>query len=130
MTSSTRRAAALLLATFVIGAAAGAAAMAYTSHDRGLPSPQGRAAWYLDHLTRNLDLTPVQRDSVKAVLGRYTPVMDSLMSEIRPRLDTVRTAMRTEITRFLDSGQQKQYEEMRRKHERERERMAGGSHGR
>lgn len=126
MISSTRRAAVLLLATFVLGAAAGAAAMAYASRT---PAPaQGRAAWYLDHLTRSLDLTPLQQDSVKAVIDRYNPAMDSLMSEIRPRLDTVRTAMRAEITRFLDPKQQKEYEEMRQKHERERK--AGGSNGR
>ena len=128
MISSTRRAAFLLVATFVLGAVTGAAVMGYTSHRPDRPSSQGRAAWYLDHLTRNLDLTPVQQDSVKAVLGRYTPAMDSLMSEIRPRLDTVRTAMRSEIARFLDPRQQKEYEEMRQKHERER--TAGGSHGR
>ena len=127
MISSTRRAVVLLLATFVLGAAAGAGRdgvrLAHAPRQ-----PQGRAAWYLDHLTRNLDLTPVQQDSVKAVLDRYTPAMDSLMSEIRPRLDTVRTAMRAEITRFLDPRQQKEYEAMRQKHEQERK--AGGSNGR
>jgi Spy/CpxP family protein refolding chaperone len=126
MISSTRRAVVLLIATFAIGAAVGAAAMAYTS--RTAPQPQGRAAWYLDRLTRNLDLTTMQQDSVKAVLDRYTPAMDSLMSEIRPRLDTVRAAMRTEITRFLDPKQQKEYEAMQQK--RDQERKAGGSNGR
>ncbi|MBP2646494.1 MAG: hypothetical protein H6Q77_118 [Gemmatimonadetes bacterium] len=127
MISSTRRAAALLLATFVLGAAAGAALMAYATHPPASPPGKGRSAWYLDHLTRNLALTPVQQDSVKAVLDRYTPAMDSLMSEIRPRLDTVRTAMRSEIARFLDPRQQKEYDEMRQKHERERK--AGRANG-
>lgn len=126
MISSTRRAVVLLLATFVLGAAAGAALTAYASH--APPPRQGRSAWYLDHLTRNLHLTPVQRDSVKAVLARYTPAMDSLMSEIRPRLDTVRSAMRAEINGFLDPRQQKEYDAMRQKHEQERK--AGGSNGR
>lgn len=128
MISSTRRATLLLLATFVLGAAAGAAVMAWGSHPPAAAPAQGRAAWYLDHLTRSLDLTPVQRDSVKAVIDRYTPAMDSLMSEIRPRLDTVRTAMRSEIARFLDPRQRKEYEAMRQKHEQERK--AGGSNGR
>jgi Spy/CpxP family protein refolding chaperone len=128
MISSTRRAAVLLLATFVLGAAAGAGLMAYASRTPPLPPAQGRAAWYLHHLTRNLDLTAVQQDSVKAVLDRYTPAMDSLMSEIRPRLDTVRTAMRAEIARFLDPAQEKEFDAMRQKHERDR--LAGGSNGR
>ena len=128
MISSTRRAAVLLIATFVLGVAAGAAGMAYTSHPAAPPSAKGRAAWYLEHLTHNLDLTAVQQDSVKAVIDRYTPAMDSLMNEIRPRLDTVRAAMRSEIARFLDPRQQKEYEEMRQNHERERK--AGGANGR
>jgi hypothetical protein len=128
MISSTRRAAVLLLATFALGTALGAAGMAYRSRTPPPPPVQGRAAWYLDHLTRNLHLTPVQQDSVKGVLDRYTPTMDSLMREIRPRLDTVRAAMRAEIARFLDPAQQKEYEAMRQKHERERQ--AGGSNGR
>ena len=61
-------------------------------------------------------------------LDRYTPAMDSLMSEIRPRLDTVRAAMRTEITRFLDPKQQKEYEAMQQK--RDQERKAGGPNAR
>lgn len=126
MISSTRRAVVLLVATFVLGAAAGAAAMAYGT--RTPPPPEGRAAWYLDRLTKNLHLTRVQQDSVKAVLDRYSPAMDSLMSEIRPRLDTVRAAMRTEITRFLDPKQQKEYEAMQQK--RDQERKAGGANGR
>lgn len=126
MISSTRRAAMLLVATFVLGAAVGGAVMAYAS--RAPAPPQGRAAGYLDRLTRTLDLTRVQQDSVKAVLDRYTPEMDSLMNEIRPRLDTVRAAMRMEITRFLDPRQQKEYEVMQQK--RDQERKAGGSNGR
>ncbi len=126
MISSTRRAALLLVATFVLGAAVGAAATAFAS--RTPPPPQGRAAGYLDRLTRTLDLTRAQQDSVKVVLERYTPAMDSLMNEIRPRLDTVRAAMRTEITRFLDPKQQKEYLEMQQK--RDQERKAGGSNGR
>ena len=127
MISSTRRAALLLVGTFVLGAAVGAAATSYATGDRSGP-PRSRGAWYLDHLTRNLDLSAVQRDSVKAVIGRYTPAMDSLMGEIRPRLDTVRTAMRAEITQFLDDKQRKEYEEMQREHERERK--AGGTNAR
>ena len=95
---------------------------------RARPRSHRGARLYLDRLTRNLDLTPVQQDSVKAVLDRYTPAMDSLMSEIRPRLDTVRAAMRTEITRFLDPKQQKEYVAMQQK--RDQERKAGGSNGR
>ena len=128
MISSTRRAAVLLLVTFVLGIAVGAAAMGYRSRVPSSPPTRGRTAWYLDHLKRNLDLTPVQQDSVRAVLDRYTPAMDSLMSEIRPRLDSVRITMRAEIARFLDPKQQKEYDAMRQKHERDRQ--AGGWNGR
>ncbi len=128
MISSARRAALLLVATFVLGAATGAAAMAYAAHAPAPPPSKSRSAWYLDHLTSNLDLSPVQRDSVKAVLDHLTPAMDSLMAEVRPRMDSLRAMTRAEITRFLDPRQQKEYEAMRQKHEQERK--AGGSNGR
>jgi hypothetical protein len=48
-------------------------------------------------------------------------MMDSLMREIRPRLDTVRAAMREQIAAHLTPAQRQEYEEMRRQHEKERQ---------
>jgi len=109
MIASRWRAALLLVATFAAGAAAGALVAART-HDR----PRGpRQEWYLRHLDRELGLSATQRDSVRAVLERYGPTMDTIMAEVRPRLDSVRAGMRTEIGRFLDAQQRSEFERMR-----------------
>lgn len=128
MISSARKAAILLAATFILGALVGAAGMAVAERRNERPRWERRSDWYLDHLSRNLQLTAAQRDSVSAVLGRYRPVMDSLMQEIRPRLDTVRAAMREAIASHLTEDQREEYEEMRRQHDRERH-GKGGDNG-
>lgn len=121
MISSARKAAILLLATFILGALVGAAGMAVAERRAERPRWERRSNWYLEHLSRNLELTVAQRDSVGAVLERYRPMMDSLMREIRPRLDTVRAAMREQIAAHLTPAQRQEYEEMRRQHEKERQ---------
>jgi Spy/CpxP family protein refolding chaperone len=117
MISSARKAVILLAATFVLGALVGAAGMAVAERRTERPRWERRSNWYLDHLSKNLDLSSTQRDSVGAVIARYRPVMDSLMQEIRPRLDTVRAAMRDQIASHLTPAQRQEYEEMRRHHE-------------
>ena len=120
MISSARKAAILLVATFILGALVGAAGMAVAERRTERPRWERRSTWYLDHLSRNLELSDAQRDSVGAVLGRYRPVMDSLMQEIRPRLDTVRAAMREQISAYLTPEQHREFEEMRHQHEKDR----------
>jgi hypothetical protein len=127
MISTMRRAVVLLVATFVLGVSAGIAGTTWYWRQQDQRASASRAGWYLAHLTHSLDLSTSQQDSVKAVLDRYGPSMDSLMDQIRPRLDTVRTAMRTEIARFLDPRQQKEYDAMR---QHDRERKAGGTNAR
>ena len=125
MISSTRKAVLLLIATFILGALTGAAGMAVAER-KSESLPRDRRTEYLEHLTRTLGLSRPQRDSVGAVLDRYRPTMDTLMQEIRPRLDTVRAAMRVEIAKHLSPKQQKEYEEMQQQRDRERK---DGGHG-
>jgi hypothetical protein len=120
MISTQRKAFLLLGLAFLAGLLTGGAAIAMASRGDDGPRPGRRAAWYLDHLSRSLDLSAGQRDSVRSVLDRYGPRMDTLMQEIRPRLDTLRSEMRGEIERFLDEGQRKEFERMRQQHQRER----------
>jgi len=127
MSSSRSKASLLLAATFVGGLLLGAGAMALRGQADGPPRGR-RSDWYLGHLQKELDLSASQRDSVRAVLDRYGPRMDSLMQEIRPRLDTLRGGMRTEIERFLDQRQRSEFEKMRQHYARERQ--AGGADAR
>ncbi len=118
MISSTRKAAILLVCTLLLGILLGAAGMAVADRKPERPRRERSSDWFLDHLTRSLKLTPTQRDSVGAVLHRYGPVMESVMQEIRPRLDSVRGAMRDQISAQLTPTQRQAYEEMLREFER------------
>ena len=128
MVSSKRKASFLLAATFLGGLLLGGGLMALERRPDGPPRGGRRADWYLGHLQKELHLTAVQRDSVRAVLHRYAPRMDSLMREIRPRLDTLRGEMRTEIERFLDQPQRDEFDKMRQHYTRDR--RAGGADAR
>jgi Spy/CpxP family protein refolding chaperone len=111
MTKSSRTAALLLLAAFLLGALAGGAAMALARRNPGM-GPGGRpqgSSGYLARLSRDLDLTPAQRDSVGAILKRFEPRMDSIWQDFRPRFDTLRAELRTTINAQLTPDQQRQY---------------------
>ncbi len=107
------RAILLLASALLLGIGIGVAGSAW-AREGGSGSAQ-KAAGYLERMTTELQLTAVQRDSVAAVLDKYGPRMDSLWAEVRPRFETVRAAMRSEIERQLTPEQQRKYEEMRRK---------------
>jgi Spy/CpxP family protein refolding chaperone len=111
MTKSSRTAALLLLAAFLLGALAGGAAMALAGRPAAM-GPGGRSqgsSGYLARLSRDLNLTPVQQDSVGAILKRFEPRMDSIWQDFRPRFDTLRAELRTTINAQLTPDQQRQY---------------------
>ncbi|HEU4700367.1 MAG TPA: hypothetical protein VFS40_14380 [Gemmatimonadales bacterium] len=121
--SSRGTAVVLLVAAFLVGLAAGAGAMAVRTRARtgdATVAPAARTSeGYLDRLTRDLALTPVQRDSVRAVLERHRPQMDSLWQSVRPRFETLRTTIRSEIRTHLTPEQRARYEQLleRRRHD-------------
>lgn len=63
----------------------------------------------VDFLDRNVELRPAQRDSVRAVFTRYRAAMDAIWAEVHPRVDSVRSLMRAEISVQLDSAQRERY---------------------
>lgn len=122
MTNSTRTATLLLVAAFLLGALAGGAALSLATRGRGT-GPGGHAqspSGYISRLSKDLDLTPVQRDSVAAILKRYEPRMDSIWQDIRPRFDTLRGELRTNISAQLTADQKRHYAELLERHDAER----------
>jgi hypothetical protein len=118
MTKSTRTATLLLLAAFVLGALAGGAALALYGRPHGMGSghlsgPSG----YLPRLSKELTLSPVQHDSVAAILERYEPRMDSIWQDIRPRFETLRGELRSDINAQLTPDQQRHYAELLQRHD-------------
>jgi len=114
MTRSRLGAAGLLIATFVLGALVGGAATSLADREghrtrSGHPRPS-----YVERLGAELGLSEAQQDSVKAVLDRHQPAMDSLWESIRPQFQSERQAIRTQINALLTSEQQAKYAELQR----------------
>jgi hypothetical protein len=82
--------------------------------------PRPTPAALADRLGRHLDLRPAQRDSVRAILERHRPEMDSLWGAFRPRIRAVEQTVQQEIAAQLDPGQQERFAKLRRKFERMR----------
>lgn len=103
---------ALLVATFVLGTAVGAASWAALKDDAGIPTRRDRERpSYADRLERNLGLTTAQRDSVEVILERRQAAMRAIWSEMEPRYDSLRTQLHNEINAVLNEQQR---EELRR----------------
>lgn len=112
MSKSTRTATLLLLAAFLLGAVAGAGAMALSHRRPGPGAHQQGPSSYLDRLSRDLSLSPAQRDSVGAILTHYEPQMDSVWQRFRPTFETLRAQLRSDINAQLTPDQQRRYAEL------------------
>lgn len=113
MTRSRSGAAALLVATFVLGGLVGGAATTVADH-RGRPDPHRGRPTFIERLSGDLSLSPTQRDSIQTVLDRHQPAMDSLWALIRPQFSAERQAIRNEISALLTKTQQTRYLELQR----------------
>ena len=123
MTKSTRSATLLLIAAFLLGGVGGAAL--HATLERQPPQREGRGAGrgdYLARLTDDLKLTAEQRDSIRVVLDHYHPRMDSVWESIRPRFETLRGELRSEIRIHLTPNQQRQFDELLERRDAERRR--------
>ncbi|PYO75945.1 MAG: periplasmic heavy metal sensor [Gemmatimonadetes bacterium] len=81
--------------------------------DRGGPGGPGGGIHSL--LKRELDLTPAQEDSVRAIFARHRPQMEALWREMRPRFDSVRAAINSEISGQLTPAQRTKFQELERR---------------
>jgi hypothetical protein len=98
---------ALLAAVFLAGGAAGWALAKRRPADP--PRPGGGPDAIASFLGRRLDLTPAQQESVRAVFVRHHEEMQAIWGTVRPRLDSLRTVVRTEVNAQLTPDQQARY---------------------
>jgi len=113
MTKRPWKAAVLLAAVFIAGGLLGGAVGRMTT-----PMGQGRYPnGMLNHMTQDLGLSPAQQDSIRAVLERWRPAMDSAWSEVRPRIETVRARIRSDIAAQLTAEQRTKYDAMIKRHD-------------
>ncbi len=95
----------LLIAVLVAGFAAGLAMDSWVLH-------RGRPAGYSGFLSRELDLTAAQRDSVAAILRRHRPEMHAIFMTIRPQIDSARARVSDEIRALLTPEQRAAYQKV------------------
>ncbi len=110
------RAVGLLVVVFVAGLLAG-----FGLSRLGLHGPFGPAHArrgpdsFVQALTRDLDLTQAQQDSVRGILARRAAAMDSLWREVGPRFETLKSTVRSDIRAQLNPDQQRKYAEMNKR---------------
>ncbi len=122
MSRARLKAAGLLVAVFVLGILTGAGAVAWADREGGARDRRPGPDAYVDRLTKELSLSPAQRDTVRAVLERRRPGMEALRAEMQPRFESWRDSVRAEIRTHLSPAQRTTYEEMLRRHDAERHR--------
>jgi hypothetical protein len=88
MTRSRLGAAGLLIATFVLGALVGGAATSLADREGHRTRNNHPRPGYVERLATELGLSEAQQDSVRAVLDRHQPAMDSLWESIRPQFQS------------------------------------------
>lgn len=122
-------AAGLLLAVFGLGAVAGGVGVSMAEPRDGGGGSRGRSLeGYLARMTTELGLSEGQRDSLRDIMDRHKPAMDSMWGEVRPRFDSLRAVVRSEIRAQLDPAQVARYDGMLVAREQAtRERRSNGS---
>lgn len=121
----------LLAAVFLAGGLAGwggHAAAERNDHGDG-PRRRGPDA-VVAYLAKELDLTSVQRDSVRAIIARHRPETDSLWAQVRPRFDAIKARMRSEIDALLTPEQRARHQQLidKAEHHRMEREDSGGRH--
>ncbi|MEK7379900.1 MAG: hypothetical protein AAB075_02690 [Gemmatimonadota bacterium] len=112
MTKSKMSAAVMLVAAAVVGGVIGAWGTDYLEHEGRQGPGHGGRDGYVERMTTELNLTTLQQDSIRAILERFEPGMDSLWRDLRPRFDSLRQVARSAIVAQLDSVQQRKYQAM------------------
>ena len=130
---STTWAVLFLVATFAAGLAVGAGGRALWVRYASAAAPE--RARGLDRmmveLNDELHLDPAQRDSVRAILQRHRTRMTAVWETVRPRFDSMRAQMDSDVARQLTPEQQAKYRDhvTRYRHQKEQEKADTGSGG-
>ena len=105
MQTGTWKAVILLLLAAALGGAVGSIVTARTMehhHDRN-GGPGRGSEWYVNLLSKELDLSRPQQDSVRAVLRLHRGQMDSLWATLGPQMEQMRQAIRADVRALLTS---------------------------
>lgn len=115
--ANSRVAVAVLVFTFLAGAATGSGLFASFGRHHGGPPPHGfhpgpgpgpgprPGPGRLPPPLEGLDLTREQRAKAEAVFESYRPKFEAVFDEARPRLEALRAQMEQELEPVLDASQ-------------------------
>lgn len=122
-----------LVATFAAGITVGAGGRAlWVRHASAAALDRMRGLdRMMDELNEELRLGPAERDSVRAILQRHRIRMTAVWETVRPRFDSMRAQMDSEVSRQLTPEQQIKYRDhvTRYRHLKEHERTDTGAGG-
>jgi len=128
---STTWAVVFLVATFAAGLAVGAGGRALWVRRASAAAPERARGLdrMMDELNVELRLGPGQRDSVRAILQRHRTRMTAVWETVRPRFDSMRAQMDSEVARQLTPEQQVTYRDhvTRYRHQKEQEKTDTGT---
>lgn len=130
LNSSKTRAVVLLAATFAAGAAVGAGGRALWVRYASAAAPDRPRG--IDRMMSDLDdelrLTPPQHDSVRAIVQRHFTRMSTAWETVRPRFDSMRAQMDSEVSLHLTPEQEVKYRDhvTRYRHQRDQDRSDSG----
>lgn len=112
---ASRRAIFYLVAIFVLGVVLGAlGAHLFERHWGRLPWGQRRAR-VVERFTRELRLSPEQRDQLVRILDETGQRYQKLNEQVRPQYDEIRQSARQRIRAILNDEQRARFEEIVRK---------------
>ena len=130
---STTWAVVFLVATFAAGIAVGAGGRALWVRYASAAAPERSRGIdrMMKELNEELRLDPIQRDSVRAILQRHRTRMTAVWETVRPRFDSMRAQMDSDVARQLTPEQQAKYRDhvTRYRHQKEQEKADTGSGG-
>ena len=125
----------LLAAVFVAGGLAGWGGHEAAERGEHGPGRRGGPDAMVQYLSRELDLSSAQRDSVRAIFARHRPETDALWARVRPPFDSIKARMRAEIDAQLTPEQRAKHQQLIERaehHRRERDgdstKRVGGQH--
>lgn len=119
MEGSKTKALSLLVAVFVAGIMLGWVTHAMSVKERLIPRQDVEAL--MSRFSKELDLTPDQQDSVRAILSRRQQDSRVISMETRPRYQALRDRAKAEIEMLLTPDQKTRYEALNAEMDRELE---------
>jgi hypothetical protein len=116
----------ILLSGIIIGAGATLIFVGPPPDETIPPGPEYFSRRMVDHMTRELALTPEQQKAIQAVIEKHMAVVDQYRDEARPKIRQELDTMNTELLALLDENQKQMWkdsiERMQRRFREARER--------